>query len=438
MYVREFKFIHFISCLDKLTNYGKKFIIGFTAQYYFYNRGYIGIAMVAHFDTNVTITTTKTSSKPLNVTLHMKEGDSLEYPLPLSLRMVGRQYNGVQISSTMDISVMCLNYESTYGGDGYLALPTPALGITYVVASYRPYDGYSKAKLGIVSAHDGNNILIRVNKNAVIVYGGISYEHGSPFQVSLGKLQTVQVVSTSDLSGTIISSSKPVSVVSSVDRARPGTSGNIDRVESILLPVSQWGREYILTTVGSMNKKQGDIFRIFAYENETVVKTAYWTKVLLFGTYAELILGKNLTSFVNCSKPCQVVHYIRGETIGGKNADTSMTVLPSINQFLSYYRVVSTYGSSFDSSITIAIKEDYTNGLYFDGVKMANLSWVKIAGTGYVWTVVGAPVTKIATFYHLSPEVSFGLFVFGWDGAVSYAYPGGFGFEHHITGMYFK
>jgi hypothetical protein len=390
--------------------------------------------MVAHFDTNVTITTARTSSNPLNVTVHMKEGSSLEYSLPISLRMVGKQYNGVQISSTMDISVMCLNYDNNYGGDGYLALPTHALGITYVVASYKPYDGYSKAKLGIVSAHDGNNILIRVNKNAVIVYDGISYDHGSPFHVSLGKLQTVQVVSNSDLSGTIIFSSKPVSVVSSEDRVRPATSGNIDRVESILLPVSQWGKEYILTTVGSMNKKQGDIFRIFAYENETVVKTAYWTKVLLFGTYAELILGKNLTSFVNCSKPCQVVHYIIGETIGGKKADTSMTVLPSIKQFLSYYRVVPSYSSIFYSSITIAIKEDYTNGLYLDGVNMGNLSWVKIARTGYVWTVVGAPVTKIATFYHSSPEVSFGLFVFGWNGVVSYYYPGGFCFDRNYTG----
>ena len=392
--------------------------------------------MIAHFDTNVTIRTAGKSSNPLYVTLRMKEGDSLEYNLPLSLRMVGKQHNGVQISSTMDISVMCLNNESPYGSDGFLALPSHALGIIYVVASYKPYDGGSKAKLGIVSPHDGNNILIRVNKNAIIVYGGISYDHGSPFHISLGKLQSIQLVSTSDLSGTIIFSSKPVSVVSTEDRVRPGASGNIDRVESILLPVSQWGKEYILTTVGSMNKKQGDIFRIFAYENETVVKTAYWTKVLLSGRYAELILGKNLTSFVNCSKPCQVVQYIIGETIGGKNADTSMTVLPSIKQFLSYYRVVSNYGSSFDSSITIAIKEDYTNGLYFDGVKMANLSWVKITGTGYVWTVVGVPLTKVTTFYHSSANVSFGLFVFGWDGAVSYAYPGGFAFERNYTGKY--
>jgi hypothetical protein len=390
--------------------------------------------MVAHFDTNVTITTPEKSSKQLNVTVHMKEGDSLEYSLPLSLRMVGKQYNGVQISSTMDISVMCLNYDNAYGGDGYLALPTHALGIIYVVASYWPYGSYSRAKLGIVSGNDGNNILVRVNKNAVIVYGGIAYDHASPFQVSLGKLQSVQLVSTSDLSGTMIFSSKPVSVVSSEDRARPGSSANIDRVESILLPVSQWGKEYILTTVGSMNKKQGDIFRIFAYENETVVKTAYWTKVLFFGTYAELILGKNLTSFVNCSKPCQVVHYIIGETIGGKNADTSMTVLPSIKQFLSYYRVVPSYGSIFYSSVTIAIKDGYTNGLYFDGVKMANLSWVKITETEYVWTVVGVPITKIATFYHSSPEVSFGLFVFGWNGVVSYYYPGGFGFDRNYTG----
>jgi hypothetical protein len=50
--------------------------------------------------------------------------------------------------------------------------------------------------------------------------------------------------------------------------------------------------------------------------------------------------------------------------------------------------------------------------------------------------VVGAPVTKIATFYHSSADVSFGLFVFGWNGAVSYVYPGGFAFERNYTGKY--
>ena len=421
-----FPFTIYIFCLDKLTNHGKKFVIGFTGQYYRHKSGYIKIGVVGHLDTNVTIITKKSSSVPLNVTAYVKEGEFLEYRLPVSLRMSGKQYNGVEISSTANISLICLDHHVTYGADAYLALPTIALGISYVVASYQKYGSYGKTKIGIVSAHDENDILIKPSKNAVITYGGINYDDGSSVHVFLDKLQSIELVSTTDLSGTIVFSSKPISVTSSVDRSLI----SYDRLESLFIPVTQWGKQYILTPVGTMNKKQGDTFRIFAYYDYTIVKSGFGTKVLSSGTYTEITVGKNLTSFVNCSKPCQVVQYIRGELIGGKFADTSMTVVQSVKNFMSYYRVVPSY-AQFYSSATITIQEGYTNGLYLDGVKMVDLIWRKITGTKYVWTVIGMPETKIATFYHVSPDVTFGLLVFGWNGVVSYAYPGGFAFEQN-------
>ena len=362
----------------------------------------------------------------------------MEYSLPLSLRMIGKQNNGLEISSTENISVVCLNYDNNHKlGDGYPAPPTYALGILYVVPAYQIYASYDKTKIGIVSAHDGNNILIKPSKFGKIYYDGLWYDHSSPFHILLDKLQSIQLVSANDLSGTTIFASKPIFVTSRVDGARPGSTGNVDRIESFLLPVTQWGKQYILTTVGSMSKSQGDIFRIFAYENDTVVESGYGKKVLSSGHYTEIIIGKNLTSFVNCSKPCQVVQYIRGESIGGKNADTSMTILASVKQFMSYYRIVfPSYGSRFYRSITITIKEEYTNGLYLDGVKMANLTWGKINGTRYVWTVINIPETKITTIYHLSPEVTFGLLVFSWNGLVSYVYPGGFGLKNSTFGKF--
>ena len=419
-----------------MTNYGEKFVVGFTAQYRSYKAGYITLSMIAHLDTNVTIFTKMSNNNPLNVTVSVKGGEFLEYNLPLSLRMSGKQNNGLEISSTSNISVMCLNYDNSYGGDGYLALPTHVLGILYVVPSYYRYDSYARAKIGIVSAHEENNILIKLNKLGKINYGGIVYDYATPFHLALDKLQSVQLESSTDLSGTIIYASKPISVTSSVDRAYPSSSGNIERIESFLLPVTQWGKQYILTTVGSMSKRQGDIFRIFAYEDNTTVESGYGSKVLSSGTYAQITVGQNLTSFVNCSKPCQVVQYIRGESFGGKSAKMSMTVLASVKQFMSYYRVVPSYASQFYSSITITIEEKYTNGLYFDEVKMADITWKRIAGTRYVWTVIGMSEPKIATFYHFLPEVTFGLLIFGWNGAVSYIYPGGLGLKNISIGKY--
>ena len=347
--------------------------------------------------------------------------------------------NGIEILSTRDISVLCLNYQG-YGpaADAYLALPTNTLGLVYVVASYQPYSSTFRANIVVISAHNNNTITLLPNNNAVIYYRGLWYDESNSLlyiTLVLEKHEALYISGSSDLSGTIVIASKPVSVISGVSTSRISSSYNL--LEAFLLPVSMWGYQYMLTTVGKMDKAQGDIFRIFAYENNTVVKTAYWTKVLSSGKYAELILEKDLASFVNCSKPCQVVQYIRRERIGGKYAEASMIVLPSVNQFLSYYRVVLPYGSEYYDSITIVIQNQHIEGLYMSGIKLNGLQWKIINGTQYVWTVVSFSDPNTVAVYHTSAAVKFGLFVFGWNNDVSYAYPGGFGLRNFSNGKLF-
>ena len=189
-----------------------------------------------------------------------------------------------------------------------------------------------------------------------------------------------------------------------------------------------------MTTVRTSDKKKGDVFRIFAYENNTVVENAYWTKVLSSGSYTELKLEENLASFVTCSNPCQVVQYIRGELVDGKYADPSMIVLPSVSQFVSYYRVVLPYGSQYFDSITIVIQNEYSEGLYLNEIQITGAEWKKINGTNYVWRVVSFSNQNSVTVYHTSSAVKFGLLVFGWNNGVSYAYPGGLALSNFSNG----
>ena len=422
-----------------MNNYGQHFIIGFTAQYRGVQQyGYIGLSIIAPYDTNITILSRKPSAS-LNYTTHIKGGDVFEYELPKSLRMqgAGKQMNGIEILSTENISVVCLNHYSS-SADGYLALPTNALGLTYVAASYEPYDSHSRANLAIISAHDNNTITFLPDKNAAFEYRGILYDKGTPLLYAtlvLEKLEALHISSSSDLSGTIVIASKPVVVISGVDRARPsGSSGSYDMLESFLLPTLLWGRKYILTTVRTSDKNKGDIFRVFAYENNTAVESASRTKVLSTGSYTELTPEENLASLVNCSKPCQVVQYVRGESVDGKYVESSMIVLPSVDQFLSYYRVVLPYGSQYYDSITMVIQNEYSEGLYINEIKISGGEWKKINGTKYVWRVFSFSDQNSVTVYHSSSAVKFGLLVFGWNNGVSYAYPGGFALLNFSNG----
>ena len=364
--------------------------------------------------------------------MYIKKGEIFEYKLPISLRMDQSRYlqRGIEISSTRNISLFCLNRQGYAYADGYLALPSKVLGLIYVVASYQPYSSSYRASIAVISAHDDNTIIVLPSENAVVYYRGQRYDDSTSLlyitQV-LNKLEVLYIYGFSDLSGTIVIASKPATVLSSVDLV--SISGKVDFMETLLLPVSFWGCEYVLTTVGTMNGKQGDIFRIFAYENNTVVETVYWTKVLSSRMYAELVLGEDLASFVKCSKPCQVVQYVRQE-----NARPSMIILPSINQFLSYYRVILPYDSEYHDSITITIDNRHIDGLYMNGLPLNSLRWKGVNGSNYTWTVVSLSDPSTVTIYHNSSAVKFGVVVFGWNDYVSYAYPGGFAFGENLNG----
>ena len=390
---------------------------------------------MAPYDTNVTIFSDQ-SSMSWNKTVYIKEGERFEFKLPNSLRMDRSRFlqRGIEISSTRNISMFCLNSQSNRQVvDGYLALPSTTLGLIYVIASYQPYSSSYRANIAVISAHDNNTIIVLPIKNSVIYYRGQRYDDSTSLlyitQV-LNKLEALYIYGFSDLSGTLVIASKPVTVISGIERVY--ISRNYDFLEALLLPVSLWEYEYILTTVGTMNGKLGDIFRIFAYENNTVVETGYWTKVLSSRMYVQLVLGEDLASFAKCSKPCQVVQYIRQE-----NSQPSMIVLPSINQFLPYYQVILPYGSEYHDSLTITIENEHIEGLYMNGLKLSDLRWKSINGSNYVWTVVSLSDPNTVTVYHNSSAVKFGLLVLGQNYRAWYAYPGGFALGNYLSGRVF-
>ena len=413
---------------DNSSNYGRHFVLGFTEQ--FRQNGYIQVSIVAKFDTIVTVATLTSSSRQ-PIVLNVKAGNIMQYKLlPISLRMQGIniERKGIEINSTEDVTLFCLNH-GVGTSDGYLALPTNALGTVYVVASYQP-SAYT-AHFGIISVNNETSIRIKLNTIGNITYRGTSYSKGSSFSITLDKLETFHISHLYDLSGTIITANKPISVISGNRCANVGGVGYCDHLAAFLLPVKNWGNEFVVATTGSMDKRVGpDIFRVFAYENNTIVYKADRESVLLSGEFTEIdVTDGDLASSVHCSKPCQVVQYVKSRyrTDIGYYADPSMIVLPSVKQFLSYYHVALFTKSAFIRHyITLLIKNCYNNGLIMNGTAMNGLHWETINGTDYTWTVVNVSGFDSVTIFHTSPEKSFGLLVFGEGDHVSYGYPGGF------------
>ena len=394
--------------------------MGFTAQIesFFYS-GLNEISIYAFFDTYVNITLHKLRSARLR-NKFIKAGDVFKYEMPRWIRMRSTMVDikGILVTSTADVAVSCLS-QVQFSSDSYLALPMTRLGRKYVVASY------AKTTLGIISTEDNTVVRIILNKNGILRHGRKLYRKGKNLVLRLDKLETFHIDHNADLSGTIIEANKAVAVLSG-DKCAKVQTRYCDHLIEFLLPVQNWGTEFVVATTGRMNKNAGDIFRVFAYQNNTRVRNKDKYRLLQSGQFTEYDLDDELASFFECSKPCQVVQYIKGYLgTQEKEIDSSLLIVPSINHFLNTYNVhlSGTKKNGFQHSVTLLIKSSEREGLLVNGRNTTSLQWQNIEGTKFSWTIF--QISSKCTISHTTRIALFGALVFGEADYRSHGYPGG-------------
>ena len=414
---------------DKPTHYGKHFILGFPVPG---NENLLDqISIAALLDTNVTITSAVSKNSPL-YTVHIKAGETVQYNVPNSLRInqTGTGRKGVEINASNDITVIVLLRESSKS-DAFIALPTNVLGMKYIVPTWT--HTYGLPQFVIISCYDKTTVNIKLRMSrSFFSYDGNSYSNGKTLSVTLDKLGTSYVFDDADFSGTVITANKPIAVISGQLTAVVSSNRDYDKLASFLLPVKNWGTDFIVPTVGTFDV--GDVFRVFASDSDTRVYNGNSETVLQSGEYVQIDLDSSLASFVKCSKPCQIIQYtrLRSRSNAYTNAGPSMINLPSVDQFLPSYHVVLPAGARYRHSITLVIKQYAKDGLLMNGKPLSGLSWKTVKTTKYCWSVFDINDSKYIT--HSVPGVTFGLLVFGAHDSISYGYPGGFTFQKDLKG----
>ena len=407
------------------SDYGSHFILGFTAQFYdgiYRTKGYNEIAIIARFDAKVTVTSVM---KDLLNTISIKAGKVFTLTVPRSYRMEETRIEkkGIEIKSTGEIAVIGANH-APGSSDAFLALPTTTLGKTYVVAT-RLNSGPSLnlVNIGIISQRDGTKVTITLKTKGYFRYLGFTYTNGQSFTITLAKLETFHLMHNNDLSGTIITSSYPVAVLSGSPCENIGFS-YCDHFVSFLLPVKKWGKQYILVPAID-SKNTGDLYRDFASQ-ETMVKSRGVTKSLRRGEFLEISLTKDaLSSFVSCSKPCQVVQYLKSVVRRGE-FDPSSIILPSTEQFATSYKAVPMMKQEqFVHYIIIIIEEKNKDALKLNKTSNVKLNWHKVDDKEYAWAIHN--ISESVDVESCKNE-KFGVIVFGYTFPKSYGYPAGFKF----------
>jgi hypothetical protein len=243
---------------------------------------------------------------------------------------VGISQRSIRVTADADIWLHALSYSTGEMTDGALVPPTAAGGTMFLVPSYASPESYAQYDLNhagfLVIAHEDNtqiNYLPRSSEPFPSdgTYDGVTlqeihysdppvYDGIETVTLDEGEVFHYQVDST-DPSGSIIESDKPITVYSYSSCATiPSESGPCDYLFESVIPVAAWGPAYLIPT--NVFGVTSDTFRAYAWEDNTVItaNASNQFATLDAGEYVEYRQQANISLFLSANKPFMLVRYL--------------------------------------------------------------------------------------------------------------------------------
>ena len=381
----------------------------------------------------------------------------------------------VKITSDQRIIVYGTNKES-FTTDAFLALPIQATGQLYYTVSW--YPPTYNCEIGIAATSDMTSVEIRLptkqqqepptrvdkwkkrkflfeNVTEIppeagdnyepqpqgfpapyipceVEFEGVKYGSGSIIRLQMNALSAFQLQAKCDLTGTLISATKPISVFSGNDRTAIGSGATTrDHLVEQIPPVTAWGRQFV--TVPIPRRTVGDFWKIVAAEDDTEVtingiNVDFDRRSLTSGQQWLLDFGSESYAFINSTKPILVTQFVKSQQQGSEDADPAMVLATPLEQFGSSYTfttiqgVATTFKTNF---MMIIVEKGMERTMLLDGeaffpaegwndVDIANVT------AGYILLKPGTH-----TISSRSGQARFAAYIYGAGDRESYAYPTG-------------
>jgi RHS repeat-associated protein len=340
------------------------------------------------------------------------------------------EHKGIHITAQNEVAVYGLSAEFATT-DAYLGLPVSMLGTEYIVLGYKstpaPNDpnailGSTPSQADVVAAYDGTTVTITPSTDTPGRKAGVPYSivlnQGSVYQLRAGIAKT-------DLSGSIISSDKPVAVFGGNECVF--INGTFcDYIVEQLPPVNAWGTAFVNMPLAGL--PNGDTFRFLASQDNTTVRLSNGEQILLNrGQFSEqIIIGP---SSITSDKPILVAQYENASQFNGNaESDPMMMLVPPFEQF-SGDAVIMAPGAAFSTDTGgftpnfVNVFADLSSGgsVQIDGTPIPASSFTTIDDTQFS----GATVQVSTGSHRLTGNIPFAADSYGYARVDSYGYGSG-------------
>lgn len=363
----------------------------------------------------------------------------------------------VHILTDSPVSVYALNTASQ-SADGTIVFPVHAAGMRFIALTYPSDDGagivpVTPSQLGIVATADSTHIRITPSAPTKI--------HGrTPHEIVLQRGETyllqadVRSSTATDLTGTAITSDKPIAVFSSQERAnvplssvsQAGTrSISRDYLLEQILPVNFWGKRIHIPPLPqpqtAMSDATNHTVRVVASADSTVVCINGQTAATLqtgqmFETTLASVVATNNSEFgliIEGSAPIYAAIFASSNGSGSGIGDPFMLAVPPEEQFIRSIRAVNVR-SIQRISRTIAeeaFREHYLSIIIpLSSVPSVRLDNQRLAPNAFQRFSISADYAfanvRVSEGLHtVSADTGVGVLAIGYGNATSYGYTAG-------------
>ncbi|XP_071088136.1 uncharacterized protein [Haliotis cracherodii] len=184
-------------------------------------------------------------------------------------------------TSTEEITLFCYHV-LVNRGEGYLALPIETLSTKYIVVTHidnttspdpeLPYTKKTQTAFLIIATETNTQVNISLKIQGPLMAGGCgsgTFFNGESRTFTLNKYQTVGAYCAEDITGTLITSDKPVAVISGHNMKY--STRVKDGMQEMLLPVKSFGRSFYLPEPPPSTG--GAIYRVVGSKASTSVRS---------------------------------------------------------------------------------------------------------------------------------------------------------------------
>jgi hypothetical protein len=339
--------------------------------------------------------------------------------------------NGIHITASRPVSVYALHDEPA-GRAAFTAYPTPMLGTNYCLMSCLSSVGAAfSSEFAILAAEDATTVTIAPSATADLIG-----DHGTNYQVSLNAGQTYQTRCINlgdDVTGTLVTSDKPVAVFAGANLAWVPSWDWLaaNPLVQQQLPVPSWSTQVLALSFAV--RLYGDSYRVLAAkDNTTVFANGVEEGTLQAAEFLDLILDGPVE--FEATQPIQVAQFANCrmfDNLPGELGDPSEILLLPAGHYLKTNVVFTPpdepkiegyptdcYPTNF---LNIIVAQSAIGTTWVDGATVAATNFVAIGGSGYF----GAQVSVTNGTHTVTSSQPVGVQVYGFDWADAYSYFGG-------------